>query len=44
VTLAFVPKSIAVGVALVVAGNWMISELVSFTHTMFDRIPQLLGG
>ncbi|WP_298862373.1 flagellar biosynthesis protein FliQ [Microbacterium sp.] len=44
VTLAFVPKFIAVGVALVVAGNWMISELVSFTHTMFDRIPQLLGG
>jgi flagellar biosynthetic protein FliQ len=30
--------------ALVVAGNWMISEIVSFTHTMFDRIPQLLGG
>ena len=44
VTLTFVPKMVAVGIALIVAGNWMISEIVSFTHQMFDRIPQLLSG
>ena len=44
VTLSFVPKFIAVGVALVIAGNWMITEIVAFTHLMFDRIPMLLGG
>ncbi|MFJ4044444.1 flagellar biosynthesis protein FliQ [Microbacterium sp. NPDC089987] len=44
VTLSFVPKIIAVGLALLIAGNWMISEIVQFTEMMFDRIPQLLSG
>jgi flagellar biosynthetic protein FliQ len=44
VTLSFVPKIVAVGIALLIAGNWMISEIVQFTHMMFDRIPQLLSG
>jgi flagellar biosynthetic protein FliQ len=43
-TLAFVPKAIAVAIALVVCGNWMISTMISFTTEMFDRIPQLLSG
>ncbi|GAA1647967.1 flagellar biosynthetic protein FliQ [Georgenia ruanii] len=42
VTLSFVPKAIAVALALVIAGNWMISELVVTTHELFARIPQLL--
>ncbi|GAA2900070.1 MULTISPECIES: flagellar biosynthesis protein FliQ [Microbacterium] len=44
VTLSFVPKIVAVGIALLIAGNWMISEIVQFTETMFDRIPMLLSG
>lgn len=44
VTLSFVPKAIAVAVALVLCGNWMISELVMTTHALFERIPQLLAG
>ena len=44
VTLSFVPKAVAVGIALVVTGHWMISEMVSFTTMVFDRIPQLLSG
>lgn len=44
VTLSFVPKAVAVGIALVVCGHWMISEMVSFTTAVFDRIPQLLSG
>ncbi|MCU1637289.1 MAG: flagellar biosynthetic protein FliQ [Cryobacterium sp.] len=44
VTLSFVPKAVAVGVALLVTGHWMISEIVSFTHQMFAKIPSLLGG
>lgn len=44
VTLSFVPKAIAVGVALLVCGHWMIAEMVSFTNEMFAMIPQLLGG
>jgi flagellar biosynthetic protein FliQ len=44
VTLSFVPKAIAVSMALVICGHWMISEMVAFTHAMFDKIPSLLGG
>jgi flagellar biosynthetic protein FliQ len=43
-TLAFVPKAIAVAIALVVCGNWMIATMISFTNEMFARIPSLLGG
>ena len=44
VTLSFVPKAIAVAVALLIAGHWMIAESVAFTHEVFARIPSLLGG
>jgi flagellar biosynthetic protein FliQ len=43
VTLSFVPKAIAAAIALLVAGHWMISELVTFTQDLFARIPALLG-
>ena len=41
-TLSFVPKMIAVAIALLVTGNWVLSELVDFTHTLFDQLPRLL--
>jgi flagellar biosynthetic protein FliQ len=41
-TLAFVPKLIAVGVALLVSGNWMLHTLVVFTEDLFALIPSLL--
>ena len=41
-TLSFVPKMIAVAIALLVTGNWVLAELVSFTHTLFDQLPALL--
>jgi flagellar biosynthetic protein FliQ len=42
-TLSFVPKMIAVAIALLVTGNWVLSELISFTHQLFDELPRLLG-
>jgi flagellar biosynthetic protein FliQ len=44
VTLSFVPKAIAVCVAMVICGHWMIAEIVSFTTNLFDKIPGLIGG
>ena len=41
-TLSFVPKMIAVAIALLVTGNWVLSELVSFTQSLFDQLPALL--
>lgn len=43
-TLSFVPKAAGVAIALLVAGHWMITEIVTFTHQLFDKIPLLLGG
>ena len=41
-TLAFVPKVIAVGAALVASGNWMLQTLINFTQDLFAMIPSLL--
>jgi flagellar biosynthesis protein FliQ len=42
-TLAFVPKVVAIGIALIVSGNWMLHTLVDFTVDLFDRVPSLLS-
>ena len=42
-TLAFVPKVIGVGAALILSGNWMLHTLIDFTVDLFDRIPALLA-
>ena len=44
VTLSFVPKAVAVAIAMIVCGQWMIAEMVSFTTDLFSRIPALVGG
>ena len=41
-TLTFVPKLIGVAVTLLVAGGWMLTELETFTTSMFDLVPQLV--
>ncbi|MGN6244329.1 MAG: flagellar biosynthesis protein FliQ [Motilibacteraceae bacterium] len=44
VTLSFVPKAIAVGLAILLTGNWMLHTLVSFTQDLFEQLPKLLGA
>ncbi len=44
VTLSFVPKAIGVGVALLITGNWMLHEMISYTTTLYHQIPQLIGA
>ncbi|PZS25861.1 MAG: flagellar biosynthetic protein FliQ [Pseudonocardiales bacterium] len=44
VTLSFVPKMVGVGLALLITGNWMLHELVSFTTQLFGQIPTLING
>jgi flagellar biosynthetic protein FliQ len=33
---------IAVAIALLITSNWVLAELVSFTHSLFDQLPRLL--
>lgn len=44
VTLTFVPKALAVALALLIAGNWMLGEVVAFTNELFERLPMILQG
>ena len=42
-TLSFIPKLIAISVALMVAGPWMLKLLVGYTRELFESIPQLIN-
>ncbi len=43
-TLSFVPKILAIGVAAVVAGPWMLHVMTDYTIRLLQSIPQLLGS
>ena len=43
VTLTFVPKLIGVALVVVLAGHWMLREMMTFTQTLFTQLPSLLG-
>ncbi|MHB1613744.1 MAG: flagellar biosynthesis protein FliQ [Actinomycetes bacterium] len=42
-TLSFVPKLVAVGLVLLLAGNWMLHQMVAFTQGLFSQLPGLLA-
>ena len=41
-TLTFVPKIIAVMIALIIALPWMINLIVSYTQRLFSSIPMYI--
>ena len=43
-TLSFVPKLVAIGVAAVLAGPWMLHLMMDFTIRLFQQIPGMLNG
>lgn len=42
-TLSFIPKLMALVVALVVMGPWLLQLWVSFTQNLFMQIPGIIG-
>lgn len=40
-TLSFVPKILAVILALMLFGSWMIDQMVTFTQDSFTHIPPI---
>jgi len=42
-TLSFLPRLVATLITLMLAGPWIIQSMLDFTHTLFDRIPLLVG-
>jgi flagellar biosynthetic protein FliQ len=43
-TLAFLPKVVAIGLALMMLGPFMASTLSGFSHRVFDRIVAIGGS
>ena len=43
-TLSFIPKIIGLAVVLVVAGPWMLGQLITWTQDLYGQIPNLVGG
>ena len=42
-TLSFIPKVLAIGLTMSIAGGWMINTMVDYTKNVFTRIPSLFG-
>ncbi len=43
-TLSFVPKILAIGVAMVLAGPWILHVMMDYTIRLLQSIPQLVGS
>ncbi len=43
-TLSFIPKIIGTAVVIVVAGPWMLGQLVAYTEELYSSIPRLVGA
>ena len=43
-TLTFIPKIVAMGVTLVVAGPWLLGQVVTYTQQLYSSIPTVVGG
>jgi flagellar biosynthetic protein FliQ len=41
-TLTFVPKLVGIALVIVLAGNWMLSQIISFTQNLFEMVPALI--
>ena len=42
-TLSFIPKLLALTLAIVAAGPWMLKVIVSYTRELFESIPGLIN-
>jgi flagellar biosynthetic protein FliQ len=42
-TLSFIPKALGISAAMVIAGPWMLKELVNYTRALIESIPSLVG-
>jgi flagellar biosynthesis protein FliQ len=42
-TLSFIPKLIGMATAMLIAGPWMLKQLVSYTRMLIESIPSLIG-
>jgi flagellar biosynthesis protein FliQ len=42
-TLSFIPKILALGAVLLIAGPWMLNQMLAWTAELYTSIPDLIG-
>jgi flagellar biosynthesis protein FliQ len=42
-TLSFIPKLLGMATALVIAGPWMLKELIGYTRVLIQSIPSMIS-
>ena len=42
-TLSFIPKLLSIFAVLVLAGPWMLTQLVDYVQRLFTSIPSVIG-
>ena len=42
-TLSFIPKLLVVFLVLILAGPWMIEQILNYMTTLFSNIPTMIG-
>ncbi|HAV7812493.1 TPA: flagellar biosynthesis protein FliQ [Escherichia coli] len=42
-TLSCIPKIIAVFIAIIIAGPWMLNLLLDYVRTLFTNLPYIIG-
>jgi len=43
-SLSFIPKIVGVAVVIVVAGPWMLGQILAWTTDLYGSIPSLVGA
>jgi flagellar biosynthesis protein FliQ len=43
-TLTFIPKIVGMGLVLLIAGPWMLDQMVTYTQQLYSEIPTLIEG
>ncbi len=42
-TLSFIPKLLVVFLMLILAGPWMLEQILNYMTTLFSNIPTMIG-
>ena len=42
-TLTFIPKILALGLVLMIAGPWMLGQLLTYTENLWTGIPGMIS-
>jgi len=42
-TLSFLPRLLMILLTLILAGPWLVGQLIEYSHNLISNIPQIIG-